>query len=81
MLKTSISSEATPDTCQGPSVAYMKGQEGALYGPLARKRLFRWTYYTYVLSPDDHVLYQYRTELVSLGTRSCHLGGGSGMLF
>ena len=73
-------------------MAYMKGQEGALYGPLARKRLFRWTYYTYVLSPDDHILYQYRTELVSLGTRSGDMsgdevmpfggeGGGSGMLF
>ena len=47
----------------------MKGQEGALYGPLARKRLFKWTYYTYVLSSDTHLLCQYRTELVSLGKR------------
>ena len=51
---------------QGPSVAYMRGQEGALISLLARKRkVLGWTYYTFVLSPSNSTLYQYRTELVS----------------
>ena len=50
---------------QGPSVAYMRGQEGALISTLARRRLvLGWTYYTFVLSPGNKTLYQYRSELV-----------------
>ena len=38
---------------QGPSVTYMRGQEGALISLLARKRkVLGWTYYTFVLSPS-----------------------------
>ena len=51
---------------QGPSVAYMKGQEGALISLLARKRLvLGWTYYLFVLAPNSRKIYQYRSELVS----------------
>lgn len=50
---------------QGPSVAYMKGQQGALISPLAKKRVvLGWTYYTFVLSTPNKKLYQYRSELV-----------------
>ena len=52
---------------QGPSVAYMKGQEGALISLLAKKRAVRgWTYYTFVLSPSTSTLFEYRTELVNV---------------
>ncbi len=51
---------------EGPSVAYMKGQVGALISLLARKRLvLGWTYYLFILSPNNRKMYQYRSELVS----------------
>ena len=51
---------------KGPSVAYMRGQEGALISPLAKKRMvLGWTYYIFVLSNPNKKLYQFRTELVS----------------
>ncbi len=54
-----------PPEQAGPSVAYMKGQEGALISPLAKKRVvLGWTYYIFVLSAPNKKLYQYRTELV-----------------
>jgi len=49
-------------------VAYMKGQVGALISLLARKRIvLGWTYYVFVLVPNNRKIYQYRTELVRCG--------------
>lgn len=50
----------------GPSVAYMKGQEGALISSLARKRrVLGWAHYLFVLVPNSKRIYQYRSELDS----------------
>lgn len=63
---------------QGPSVAYMRGQEGALISTLARRRLvLGWTYYTFVLSPGNKTLYQYRSELDSVPLNCVQLEGCS----
>ena len=51
----------------GPSVAYMKGQEGALISSLARKRrVLGWAHYLFVLVPNSKRIYQYRSELVGV---------------
>lgn len=51
---------------EGPSVAYMKGQEGALISLLSRKRrVLGWTYYLFILCPGSKRIYQYRSELDS----------------
>ncbi len=58
--------EPPEQALQGPSVAYMRGQEGVLISPLAKRRVvLGWTYYIFVLSSTNKRLYQYRTELVS----------------
>jgi len=61
---------------QGPSVAYMKGQEGALISLLAKKRaVLGWTYSTFVLSPSTSTLFEYRTELDSAPIHCYSLAG------
>jgi hypothetical protein len=52
---------------KGPSVAYMKGQSGAVANLLAKKRLvLGWNNYYFVFFPKNRRLYQYRSELVSV---------------
>lgn len=61
---------------QGPSVAFMRGQEGALISLLAKRRIvLGWTYYTFVLSPSS-TLYQYRSELDSAPLQCYSLENG-----
>ena len=55
---------------RGPSVAYMKGQSGAVGSVLAKRRLvLGWNHYYFVFFPKHRRLYQYRSELVRLQTR------------
>lgn len=51
---------------KGPSVAYMKGQSGAVASLLAKKRLvLGWNNYYFVFFPKNRRLYQYKSELDS----------------
>ena len=55
---------------QGPSVAYLKGEDGILISLLAQQRMMiGWMYNLYVLSPNNKTIYQFKSELVS--TLSC----------
>ena len=51
---------------QGPSVAFLKGEEGILISLLAQKKaIIGWTYYVFALSPNNKTIYQFKSELVS----------------
>ena len=59
--------EIPEEAMQGPSVAYLKGEEDTLISLLAQKRaLIGWTYYVFALSPTNKTVYQFKSELVSL---------------
>lgn len=60
-------SEIPEEAMQGPSVAYLKGEEGVLISQLALKRsVLGWNYNIYALSPNNKKVYQFKTELVSI---------------
>ena len=51
---------------QGPSVAFLKGEEGILISLLAQRRtMIGWIYNLYVLSPNNQTIYQFKSDLVS----------------
>lgn len=51
---------------EGPSAAYLMGQEGAVGNLISKKRsLAGWANYYFVLCPVKKVMYQFRTELDS----------------
>lgn len=52
----------------GPSVAYMKGEQGSLISLLAKRRplALGWSYYVFALSSANKKIYQFRSELVCL---------------
>lgn len=58
--------EIPEEAMQGPSVAYLKGEEGVLISLLALKRtVLGWNYNIFALSPNNKTIYQFKTELVS----------------
>ena len=66
----------------GPSVAFMKGEEGCVISLLAKKKpLVGWNYYVFALSSATKMLHQYRSELVSVqcDTCTCTMGIGTGL--
>lgn len=58
--------EPPQEAMQGPSVAYIKGEQGTLISLLARKKpVIGWTYNVFALSPSNKMLYQFKSELDS----------------
>ena len=49
---------------EGPSAAYLRGQEGSLGDAFYKRRVLGWVQYYFALSPVKKVLYQFQTELV-----------------
>ena len=59
-------SEPPQEAMLGPSVAYLKGEQGTVISLLAKKRsLVGWSYFVFALAPSSKTLYQFRSELVS----------------
>ena len=57
---------------EGPSAAYLRGQEGSMVELFYKPRiLIGWTQFHFILSPPKKVLYQFRTELVCAGMNDC----------
>lgn len=58
--------EPPGEAMSGPSVAYMKGEQGTLISLLAKKRTLSlgWGYGVYAVSSANKKMYQFKSELV-----------------
>ena len=63
-----LMTEPPHEAMSGPSVAYMKGEQGTLISLLARRRplALGWSYGVFALSSKNKKIYQFKSELVRM---------------